>query len=322
MHATRGLATLFSIFGAIKNPKMITFKRWMVGLDLTGMDHDLITYIGQLAEIVKPDKIYFLNIQQHLDVEDDLKPYLSHPDMPLDEHIKNEMKERVERNFPGYADFDTEFTVIEGSPTKELLKWVHIKEVDLVLMGRKKRMNGSGVIPQQVARKCTASIWFVPDDYDFKLDKVMAAIDFSDHAAEAVNAAAGLREGMDVELAHIVSLPSGYYAAGKSEEEFVAIMKRNAQKDFDKFKKNLEGDLSNLDFKVVHSENPVYQLYAVAKEDNVDLIVIGARGRTFASAIFLGSMTEKLIGIDADTPLLVVKRKDTSFDFWEMIKKL
>lgn len=294
----------------------------MVGLDLTGMDHDLIQYIGKLAKVVKPDKIYFLNIQQKLDVEEDLKPYLSHPDMPLDEHIKNEMKERVERNFPDYTDFDVEFTVIEGSPTKELLKWVQIKEVDLVLMGRKKRMNGSGVIPQQVARKCTASIWFVPDDYDFKLDKVLAAIDFSDHAAEAVNAAAGLNKEMDFELANVVSLPSGYYAAGKSEEEFVAIMKKNAQKDFEKFKKNLIADLGHLDFKVVHSENPVSKIYSVAKEDNADLIVIGARGRTFASAIFLGSMTEKLIALDADTPLLVVKRKDTSFDFWEMIKNL
>lgn len=301
---------------------MITFNRWMIGLDLTSMDHDLLKYIGQLAEVVRPERIYFINIQQNLDVEDDLKPFLSNPDVPLDEHIKGQMMERVERHFPNYKDFDCEFDVIEGSPTHELLKWAHIKEVELVLMGRKKKMNGSGVVPQQIARKCSCSILFVPEGVEFKLDKILGPIDFSDHSGAAINAAFHMKEGIEVDTCYIATLPSGYYAAGKSETEFVGILKKNAEKDFAKFKKKIDPNHGDVVFIVEHDENPVGRIYTLAKEINADLIAIGGRGRTLASAIFLGSMTEKLIALDADTPLLVVKRKDKSFDFWDAIKKI
>lgn len=294
----------------------------MVGLDLTGMDHDLISYIGQLAEDLQPDKIYFINIQQHLDVEEDLRPYLSNPNVPLDEHIKKEMKERVGRNFPEFENFDVEFTVIEGSPTQEMLKWAHIKEIDLVLMGRKKKMNGSGVVPQQIARKCSASILFIPDDFTYKLNKVLAAVDFSDHSADAVDAAYSMKEGLDMDICNIITLPSGYYAAGKSEEEFVKIMKGHAEKKYKSFVDKLESAPNDLELVIEHDEHPVERIYSLAKERQADLIVIGARGRTLASAFFLGSLTEKLIGLDADTPLLVIKRKDKTLDFWEMIKKI
>jgi nucleotide-binding universal stress UspA family protein len=46
----------------------------------------------------------------------------------------------------------------------------------------------------------------------------------------------------------------------------------------------------------------------IAEEERADLIVVATRGRTAAAALFLGSVTERLIAATA-VPLLAVKKK-------------
>lgn len=46
-----------------------------------------------------------------------------------------------------------------------------------------------------------------------------------------------------------------------------------------------------------------------AHQQKADIIIMGARRRTIATAILLGSIAEKLIQLNENIPLMLIKRK-------------
>lgn len=59
-----------------------------------------------------------------------------------------------------------------------------------------------------------------------------------------------------------------------------------------------------------------------AHKAKMDLILIGSRGRTKSSAILIGSIVEKVLSMDSDIPMLVVKQKGENMGFFEALMKL
>ncbi|MEM6262798.1 MAG: universal stress protein, partial [Bacteroidota bacterium] len=283
---------------------MYNFKRWMVGLDFTVMDQTLIEYTAFLAHFIRPDKIYFVNVQEDLDVPDDLRREFEALETPRDELLCKEMEEEVLKYFPSYKDYDGEFQVIEGSPMKEMLRWTHIKNIDLLITGRKKVMNGSGVVPQQLARKISCSILFVPEEVEYSLNNLLVPTDFSDQSMMALEVAASIARRNDqanLYSLHCYTVPKGYYRTGKTEEQFAAIMLKHAKNNCSRFLKKFsnEGEESvEVEPLFVYDEQRHHAGQLIneqAKAVNADMVVIGARGRTDFAAIFLGSTAEKLL---------------------------
>ncbi|HSJ69116.1 MAG TPA: universal stress protein, partial [Anditalea sp.] len=56
-------------------------------------------------------------------------------------------------------------------------------------------------------------------------------------------------------------------------------------------------------------EDPVEDIIQKAIEIEADGIIIGAKGRTAATALFIGSMAERLIQLNDKFPLLVTRPK-------------
>lgn len=305
---------------------MYSLKRWMVGLDLTEMDENIIQHTAFLANIIKPEKIYFIHVYGGDSGLDDLKAEFPELEGSSDEKLEVKMKEVVESSFTDVNTYGPDYDVVVGSPFEEMLKWDSMKDIDLLITGRKKELSGSGILPQQLARKVRSSIYFVPEGTTPKLNKVMVSLDFSENSVMAFEEGVSLASasGAKLNTLNSYSLPSGFYKTGKSEEEFAKIMKENA-------KKKCNEVIDGVDTKGV-DVNQIYRLDSngdhsdvindVAHEENMDLIVIGAKGRTQAAAFFLGSVTEKVIRRDVDIPLLVVKDKKKTFDFFEMLKKI
>lgn len=59
-----------------------------------------------------------------------------------------------------------------------------------------------------------------------------------------------------------------------------------------------------------------------AHEINANAIIIGAKGRTATTAFFLGSIAERLIQLDNDIPLMIVRPKGKNAGFLEFLKEL
>ena len=214
---------------------MYRYKRLMVGLDFTEMDEVMINYVSDLARVIKPEKIYFVNAQPELEYGEDI--YKDYPELevPIDEHLEERLKDEVLKHFKGADQFDIDYQILEGKPFEELLQWTKIKNIDLLLVGRKKDLQGSGILPQRLARKVMCSIMFVPQKAKLKLENLFLASDFSKYASMAFEEALSLARGNEqatVIVFNSYELPSGYYKTGKSAEEFCQILNDHAVKKY------------------------------------------------------------------------------------------
>jgi nucleotide-binding universal stress UspA family protein len=293
-------------------------KHILVALDLTETDLTLIQHADFMAKRTGAEKVYFLHVAATL-IDPDHKEH----DEPVDEEKREQMEAEVRNYFNG-GGAEAEFKVVEGSPMEQLLHWAVVKDADLIIAGRKSVAEGSGVVVEKLTRKAPCSVYLVPTGKAPKWQRILASTDFSDFSKDAMELAATLAGPSDeaaITCKHFYHVPIGYYKTGKSYEEFAEIMLGHAQKRFEKF-------ISASDTKGVPVE-PVFvldddrdvarNLIGQMDEKLFDVAVIGSKGRTAASAMLMGSVAEKVIRFNLNTPLLVVKGKGENMSFLQSL---
>jgi nucleotide-binding universal stress UspA family protein len=159
-----------------------------------------------------------------------------------------------------------------------------------------------------------------------KFSKILVAIDGSEQSMNASYYAIGIanRKGDEVGRVQLIGLTvldltklsssffataSGYYGAKELEEK-----RKEAQQWLDKVEKLASNEENNNDnnvkFKSEIIEDPVSRVGSAivdyAERENVDLIVIGTRGRTGFKKILLGSVASDVVTY-AHCPVLIVK---------------
>lgn len=303
----------------------------MIALDLTDMDVSILKYASKMCDIIKAEKVYFINIQGNLDLDDEMRELLMGENkMPLDEYVIEKMKDVVATNFKTNNAVEIEYDVVEGNVSNEMLRWVKMKDADLLVLGRKKTMGGSGIMPQQIALKVKSSVLIVPEgDVSFSLDHVFLPLDFSELSKKSLEEAYDIDENHPVKVkvsaAHFYEFPLGFEKSGKTEDEFGAILERNAVKRFNNFKEDVGGRAMELQPQIIRVErnsSVAETINIEAHKVNANMIIIGAKGRTLATQLFMGSVTQKLIKETSDIPLLIVKDKKNTFDFWDFMKSV
>lgn len=306
---------------------MYRYQRLMVGMDFTFIDKVVVRYVSFLSRQIRPEKIYFINFQKMLDVPEGIREKFPALNQPLDEKFREQMMEEVKANFPDYKKYDIEYEIREGVAIEEMLHWSHIKNIDLVVTGRKSIHHGSGDLARRMTRKGMCSVLFVPQTTKASLDNILVAVDFSDNSQMAMEEAWSLAEKnrkARIICHHVYHLPIGYYSTGKSQAEFAQIMREHAEEKFKEFIGKLKIDAARITplFELQTDLSVAAMIGRAAHGHHADLVLAGARGRTNATAILLGSVTEKLITECEDIPLLVVKKKDKSFSFYDFIRSV
>lgn len=301
------------------------FAKAMIGLDLTEMDDILIKKTAVFIKFLGIEKCYFVHVAKNLEIPKEIIE--KYPDLvaPTDESIEAMIQSKLkEYNFP--ADVETEVFVEEGShPLDTFLRWAKIKDVDLIIMGRKDSMPGQGVLADGVAKKAPCSVLLVQEKRPIKFPKkIVLATDFSAHNHPIYEFAELVSDELKAELVplHLYEVPQGYSKTGKSHAEFSEIMKENARADFKKFvSKHNHPDLE-CEMVLNEGKNPGNLILDFATEINADLILLGSRGRTSSAAILLGSTAEKLIHANKMLPMLIFKRKGETLGFFDALFKL
>jgi nucleotide-binding universal stress UspA family protein len=218
-------------------------------------------------------------------------------------------------HFPEIKGLSISYIVKEGTLSKKIIKLAEEKSVDMIIIGRKVNLPGTGVASQRLARRASCSLLIVPEGSKPKISKLLVPSDFSDHSKEALEEAILIAEnhGGKVEIIcqNVFHVPSGYHFTGKTFEEFSEIMKMHAEINFKKFIRKI--DTKGIKITPVYTkdddDDPVQEIVSAAMELNADGIVIGAKGRTAATALFIGSIAERLIQYNDQLPLLVTRPK-------------
>lgn len=301
------------------------FPKVMVGLDLTEMDDILIKKIGTLVQFLGIEKCYFIHVSKNLEIPQEILN--QYPDLiaPTDESIEAMIALKLkEHNFP--TSVETEIFVEEGShPLDTFLRWAKLKDVDLIIMGRKEELAGNGVLADGVAKKAPCSILLLQEKRPVKLPKkIILLTDFSSHNHMIYEFGERIAKDLEAELIplHIFDVPVGYSKTGKTFEEFAEIMRENAKSSYKKFIHKHENPASEGLIILNDGRNIGVQITDIAKSVDADLILLGSRGRTTSAAILLGSTAEKVIQSNKYLPMLIFKKKGETMGFFDALFKI
>lgn len=304
---------------------MYPIKRILVALDLTELDPLLIKFASFTARTMAAEKVYFVNILRSIHIPAEvLKEF---PDL-----IKNAVEERrrqiaslVKDNFEPVEGVKLQYIVKDGQPAKRILQMTKDSDIDLVLAGKKRSLEGSGVLVQRLARRAGCSLLIVPENSQVQMQKLLVPSDFSQNSKLALQTALNIARQQapagQVVVQNVFTVPAGYRYTGKSYEGFAEIMQKHARRDYKKFIKTV--DSQGVKIKDVYSvdknDNKMSDIYAKAQEMKADAIVMGAKGRTAATALFLGSIAERAIQMNEAFPLLIVRPKGQHAGFIDFI---
>jgi nucleotide-binding universal stress UspA family protein len=152
----------------------------------------------------------------------------------------------------------------------------------------------------------------LPPAEDSKFSKIMVAIDGSEHSLKAAEYALEIAKSFRAELyaVTVTYVPESY----PLEQEDVlnqSIEMRGSIEDaktwLEKFNQDSREDSIHLKTELINSHRPVdYVILEYAEKNDIDLIVLGTRGRSGFKKLLLGSIASSVVTY-AHCPVMVVK---------------
>jgi nucleotide-binding universal stress UspA family protein len=301
------------------------FSKAMIGLDLTEMDDILIKKTIVFLKFLGIDKCYFVHVAKDLAIPQDVLD--KYPDLlaPGDESLEALIKDKLKQyNFP--ENIEIEVFAEEGShPLDTFLRWAKIKDVDLIIMGRKETLEGNGSLAKGVAKKAPCSILMLQEKREPALPKkIMIPSDFSEHTHLIYDFGERISDELNAELlpVHMYHVPHGYSKTGKTFEEFAEIMKENARHDYEKFVRKHNHPELKCHYVLNDGQDDGKVLLDEAFKIGADMILLGSRGKTKSAAVLLGSVAEKLVYVNNVLPMLIFKKKGETIGFFDALFKI
>lgn len=289
------------------------------------MDEYVVKYAGLVASTMK-SKVYFFHVDNQMDLPNAVSE--KYPELygPTGNNLPSRMEKTVAQYFPNYQEFGPEFISREGSPSQKILEWSEIKDMDLIIMGKKYELKGKGVNPRKIANISHCSILFVPEESRMTLNNLFVPIDFSLRSKTGIEQALAIKENnaAKVTLQHVFFVPQGYHYTGKTYEEFAIIMRENAMKDYKRFMTKNNYDPKKFDdiYTFDDDDAPADKIYLEALNHDTDLIILPSRGRTKAASLLLGSVALELLKFHQKIPYMIIKDKGENLSFFQALMKV
>jgi nucleotide-binding universal stress UspA family protein len=295
----------------------------MVNLNLDENDVNLMAYAGFISKMARSEEIHFVYVANSLDVPEEVKKIYPELAAPVQEAAEARVRELVETHFNGYEESRLVYKSLEGPPLGRLIACTKEFDIDLLIVSHHENGSGAnGYLSEKLARKAFCSVFMIPWHARLNLEKILVAVDFSEHSINALDVGSAFAKGAGADSIYILNnyrIPKGYYKTGKSYEEFADVMHENSRTRFNALLPRV--DLKNVGIKpYFHRTNNIVQgIQSFAETIDSGLIVVGARGRSGdISAILLGSITEGLIR-NLSRPLLAVKNKGEGLNILEAL---
>lgn len=144
------------------------------------------------------------------------------------------------------------------------------------------------------------------------IQKVLVPTDFSKHSEKAVRYGTELAEkfGADLHLLHAVELTPIIYGEGGGYRENVSELETAAVKKLDEVRVENSDEVQV--FRKVITGAPFVEIVRYARDETIDLIVVGTHGRGAIAHMLLGSVAEKVVR-QAPCPVLVMRDEEHDF---------
>jgi nucleotide-binding universal stress UspA family protein len=142
-----------------------------------------------------------------------------------------------------------------------------------------------------------------------KFSNMMVAVDGSEHSIKAAEYALNMAKsyGATLHAVTVTYIPESYHVKQEDVLDQPSDNMYDAKRWFERFNQNAKENNVQLKTELINSHRPVdYVLLEYAEKENIDLIVVGTRGRSGFKKLLLGSIASGVVTY-AHCPVLVVK---------------
>ncbi len=284
-------------------------EKWIVALDVSPMDSDILRYTRSLSEVLHPKEIVFVNVME----EDHSSAYISNElmdyQMVMAEEKRLVLRSKIDSVFGGQK-VPYEVHLLEGDPFSEIADLAERRNSDLIIAGNKHQTSGSGVLSDRLSKILETNFLLVPEAFSAKFENVLVSSDFSEYSGLALYQAIQLRnelEDLNIHVFNSFEVPVEYSKDQDNYEVFKNIVESNTEKIMDQWLKDFEHTgvpvLTTSEDKTV-----TQQLLDAAVDKDTDLIIIGSRGRRGESKLYSESHTWSLVQQSSEIPIMIVKK--------------
>lgn len=225
------------------------------------------------------------------------------------------------------SEFDQPVTRIltEGKPAVEISEVADDRNADLIVVGRQ-GMTGLGRrllggVTEQVLHRSDVPVFVVPDGDDVSerssgYARILIPTDGSENAEAATPNGVAIARNFDstIHVLNVVDLQAagGVFSAGGLEREFIQRLEARGQEAVEGVADELRTVASDVDVKTSVKRTTSHEGAAIGvreyvDECEIDLIVMGTRGRSNLKRQLLGSVASTVLRT-VDVPVLGVKR--------------
>lgn len=290
-------------------------KRILICLSLEPFDKHIISYVSSIPKLFDGAQLHLVHV---------LKDSAS--SFPV-----SELQDSLDANHDGFDAGDLRqhaikvglkgaersiAAVLKGSPSSEILRYMHAWDIDLAFLGKRNHDQGSGYLASQLASRSPASLWLVPESVHPKLNRVLLATDFSEASGTAYDCTRKLiKQLTDIHELFVMSaynVPAGYFKSGLTYDQMSEKMREVTESGLDSWIAS-EPKPERVLLKTIVEEEEKGTAAAVlsaAEKSDADLVVLGSRGRSGLAAFLLGSTTDRVIRTDHAYPVFVARSHD------------
>jgi nucleotide-binding universal stress UspA family protein len=297
----------------------LNVKKVMIGIELDQPDKSLVQYFDFINQYLKAASITCLHVVPEVFPAAPMQAFKPVEPSELSEKAHETWMKKMEAELKEICCKDTlkklHYSVEIGTPLEKLTQAANEAGTDLLMIGKRANTEHHVIQAMNVIRLVNASVLVAPENAPASLRTIAVPVDFSQHSVKALRIAIGFKHAsldpVRVIGIHVYQMIDFMfpYRAGLTKESGDEIQRKYLQ-SFNYFlAENLQDLKDEIEPWVAETDqiDVASQILRQARSANASLIVMGARGHTRLSNLFLGSTTEVLLRKNENLPVLVVK---------------
>ena len=275
---------------------MKLLEKILVATDLSPSADGLIQNGIELAEKFKATIILVYVLKSKIEDEKIQQFLLS--------AARNELQ-RLRKDIKNKGVDCSEPIIAKGDFYTEIVKEAKINDVNLIFMGSGMHDDGShklGSITEKVIQKSEIPVWVMKKGSKLEINKILCPVDFSDSSTRALKNAIIIAKKCKAELTILNVYESEhpydhwdlhYLGDFSYLQRAIELEKDKNETFFKDYLKKFKFRDVKWDFKLA-SGFPNIEILNFIKDQSINLLIMGSKGKSGLSKIFMGSVTEKV----------------------------
>jgi nucleotide-binding universal stress UspA family protein len=290
-------------------------KRILICLSLEPFDKHIISYVSSVPQLFDGAQLHLVHVLKDTANNFPASEFEEALDLDKDGFDADDLRKHAIK--VGLKGAETSIAaVLKGSPSAEILRYMHAWDIDLVFLGKRNHDHGAGYLASQLASRSPASLWLVPETENVSLNCVLLATDFSEASGIAYDCIGKLTSYLpQIHELHVITtfnVPAGYFKSGFTYDQMSEKMRVITEKGLSDWI-NVRPQLEGVQLKTIVEEEDsgtASAILSVADRIGANLLILGSRGRSGLAAFLLGSTTDRVIRSGHNYPVFVARSHD------------